>query len=138
MLTDPRLIPVDIRSPQTLVWGQRHTMHELSIALSIIELAEEEARKAGSSVISELELEVGQLAGVDFEALEFALEMSKLNTILEHSLITINKINGIRHCIDCNTDFNTDEMVSSCPLCNGYRFKLIQGDELRIKSLTVK
>ena len=113
-------------------------MLELSIALSIIELAEAEAGKAGSSEIIELELEVGFLAGIDFEALEFALEMSKHRTILEKAKIRINKIKAMRHCRNCNIDFETEDLVSPCPECKNYHLELIRGDELRIKSLVVK
>jgi len=113
-------------------------MHELSIALSIIELAEEEANKAGSPEINELELEVGLLAGVDFDALEFALEMSKKSTLIEHAAISINKIQGKFRCKECDISFTTDDLISPCPSCKNYHLELIQGNELRIKSLTVK
>ena len=113
-------------------------MHELSIALSIIDLAESEANKAGSSEIEELELEVGLLAGVDFEALEFALEMSRQNTKLENAVIKVDKVEGKSLCKTCDKVIKIDDLYSSCPFCNGYSLELIQGNELRIKSVTVK
>ena len=44
-------------------------MHELSIALSIVNLAVQEAKNNGNSKLSELEVEVGELAGVDINGL---------------------------------------------------------------------
>ena len=44
-------------------------MHELSIALSIINLATKEAEKSNAARVSELELEIGEMAGVNIEAL---------------------------------------------------------------------
>ena len=40
-------------------------MHELSIALSIINLAIKEAEKSNATRVSELELEIGEMAGVN-------------------------------------------------------------------------
>ena len=49
-------------------------MHEMSIAQSIVELAEEQARSRHSEAVEELELEIGRLAGVELHTLDFALE----------------------------------------------------------------
>ena len=50
-------------------------MHELSIAVNIVEIAEENARKEDAKLISEIELEIGSQSGVVLEALELALEL---------------------------------------------------------------
>ncbi|MEI6899665.1 MAG: hydrogenase maturation nickel metallochaperone HypA [Bacteroidota bacterium] len=113
-------------------------MHELSIALSIIELAENEAGRAGGKEIKELELEVGLLAGVDLDALEFSLEMSKKETILENAILKIDKIPGLCHCRECLVDFPVDDLYSACPDCKSYSHDLIKGDELRIKSIVIE
>lgn len=47
-------------------------MHELSIVMGIIDIAEKEAKMAGVSIVEEIELEIGLLSGVEMEALEFA------------------------------------------------------------------
>jgi Zn finger protein HypA/HybF (possibly regulating hydrogenase expression) len=44
-------------------------MHELSIALSIVELAANEAHKENATEVYEIELEIGEMAGIDPEAL---------------------------------------------------------------------
>ena len=46
-------------------------MHEMSIAQSIVDLAEEQARNRGSLAVEELELEIGRLAGVELQTLAF-------------------------------------------------------------------
>jgi hydrogenase nickel incorporation protein HypA/HybF len=112
-------------------------MHELSIALSIIDLVEEETRKAGGTLITEVQLEVGMLAGVDFKALELAIEMAKQNTMLEHSVIRIDKIPGKGRCKKCNTGFSLDDLISSCPVCHNHAIELMQGGELRVESIIV-
>jgi hydrogenase nickel incorporation protein HypA/HybF len=60
-------------------------MHELSIAMSIVEIAEDNAAMAGVKSVSEIQIEVGNLSGVVDEALEFALEEAVKNTILRNA-----------------------------------------------------
>ena len=113
-------------------------MHELSLALNIVDLAEEEARKAGSERISEVCIEIGQLAGVDRDALEFALEIAKQNTMLEHCLLNISATTGKGYCKNCTREFAMDNLLMTCPVCNYHPVELTDGDRLRLVSLTVE
>ena len=61
-------------------------MHELSIAQSIVQLSEKQAREHHSSQIEEVELEIGRLAGVELQTLEFAMESAVKGTLLEKAL----------------------------------------------------
>ena len=62
-------------------------MHELSIAQSIVQLSEQQAREHHSSQIEEVELEIGRLAGVELQTLEFAMESAVKGTLLEKAKI---------------------------------------------------
>ena len=67
-------------------------MHELSIAQSIVELAEKEARNHQANSIEELELEIGTLAGIEWVSLEFALESVKKGSMLENARVVLQRI----------------------------------------------
>ena len=113
-------------------------MHELSIAQSIVDLAEEQARNHQAQCIEELELEIGSLAGVEWRALEFALESCVKGTMLENARIVRQDIPGEGRCGDCETSFFTDTLLNTCPACGSYMVKIARGKELRIKSIVVK
>ena len=49
-------------------------MHEMSIVLGIVKIAENEAQKAGVSSFTAIDLEIGNLSGVEWDALDFAWE----------------------------------------------------------------
>ena len=51
-------------------------MHELSIVTGIIDIAEEEAAKAGVKAFSGIDLEIGTLSGIVKEALDFAWDFA--------------------------------------------------------------
>ncbi len=110
-------------------------MHELSIAMNIVEIAEEESKKAGTSTVSEIELEIGTMAGVVIEALDFALAEAKKNSVLSNAKFIINNIHAKARCLDCNHEFDVEELFTPCPKCNSFRNEVIQGKELKVKRL---
>jgi len=112
-------------------------MHELSIAMGIVELAEKEAKKGGGSVIESIELEIGKLSGVEIEALDFAWPVAVKDTMLANAKRTIISINGKAKCADCGLVFDIENLFDSCPKCNSYLKDIFQGKELRIKAITV-
>ncbi|MEZ4907084.1 MAG: hydrogenase maturation nickel metallochaperone HypA [Saprospiraceae bacterium] len=73
-------------------------MHELSIALGIVDLAESEAKKAGGTTIESIELEIGELSGVEIDALEFAWSSATANTMLEKATKTIETFSREEQC----------------------------------------
>jgi len=113
-------------------------MHELSIAQSIIESAESQARNHHSQCIEEIELEIGSLAGIEWKLLKFALESCIKGTLLESTRIVRKEISGEGRCGDCETVVPADTLFTPCPICGSYIVKIIKGKELRIKSIVVK
>ena len=69
-------------------------MHELSLAMSLIELAEAETAKSGNSRIVSVKVIVGQQSGVDPDAFCFMLDLAKKNTMLENAVIDLDIVDG--------------------------------------------
>lgn len=113
-------------------------MHEMSIAQSIVELAEEQARNRHSEAVEELELEIGRLAGVELHTLDFALESAVKGSMLEHASIVRHIIDGEGACTDCGRVFPMDVLFTPCPACGSYCVKILKGKELRVKSIVIK
>lgn len=112
-------------------------MHELSIAQYIVSIAEEQARRHQASFIEEVEIEVGRLAGVELQALSFALESAVKNSMMEKASIIRHDIGAEGRCGDCGSRFTVEELFSPCPYCGSYGVALIRGKELRIKSIVI-
>lgn len=113
-------------------------MHELSIATSIVEMAEDEVRKSGTSKVNELILEIGDLSGVIIDALNFALEEAIKGTVLEETEIKIIQIEALAKCSACGFEYRTKDYWSACPNCNNSFSDIIKGKEMIIKSLIVE
>lgn len=112
-------------------------MHELSIALGIVDIAKKETQKAKAQKVELIELEIGTLAGIEFESLDFIWPSAVKNTVLEHSKKIINVIETEAKCGDCNTVFKIKKVFDACPNCNSYLKGIIKGKELRVVSLEV-
>ena len=113
-------------------------MHELSIALSIADLAAEQARQAGAALVRAIELDIGALSGVDTEALNFAMDIAFKNTLLEEAEIKINHIKAACECMDCAHEFGAESYLFSCPKCNGSNTRIIRGMEMQLRSLLIE
>jgi hydrogenase nickel incorporation protein HypA/HybF len=111
-------------------------MHELSIVLSVVAIAEKEALAAGRKVQS-IRLDIGELSGVELASLEFAWEMGVKNSVLEGAVREINHITGRAVCADCSCAFDKHHRWDACPLCGGYLHAVTQGEELHVRSITL-
>ena len=112
-------------------------MHELSIAMGIVDIAQKEIDKVNANKVDLIELEIGTLAGIAFDSLDFVWPSVVKDTVLEHAVKKINIIHGEAKCSDCCTVFKLDNIYDACPKCNSYLKGIIKGKELLVKSLEV-
>jgi len=110
-------------------------MHELSLAMEVIELAEREAGKNGVSAIREILIEVGDLSGVEANAFQWALEMLVKDTILGKAEIKLIRTPGKGKCSACDLEFSMQNRLDSCPVCSCFPSEITGGKEFRVASL---
>ncbi len=113
-------------------------MHELSIALSMIEMATEESNKRGGAKVDVVHLKLGRLSGVVKDALLFSWEIACQGTTLEGSRLEIMEIPVRVHCENCQIDRTLVEINNfSCPVCNAPTPEVLQGRELEVTALEI-
>ena len=110
-------------------------MHELSIVMNIIDTAKSELEKVQLSFVDSIELEIGSLAGVELEALDFAWQLSVPGTVLENAKRKIHRIHATARCRGCKRMFQIETYYEQCPNCNDFYSDIISGKEMRIKSI---
>jgi len=111
-------------------------MHEMSIAMNLIDIAENQAKEAGSVQINRIDVEIGTLAGIEVSSLEFCYESARKGTLCAGAELRVLEIPGRGRCPVCDTDTAVDFFVALCPDCGG-GLEIVQGRELRLKSLNV-
>ncbi len=113
-------------------------MHEASIALSILDIAEEHCRRAGYSTVDSVVVDIGTASGVLPEALSMAFDIAKADTTAREASLIINTIPIGGHCEVCSGDFTSEELfILACPNCGGRNFRISTGRELDIKEIEV-
>jgi len=114
-------------------------MHELSIAISLVEAVQEELVKLGPVRPLAVHLQLGQLAGVVRDALEFSYEIACQNTLLAGSRLIIEELPILVDCPVCGVP---REIVSlqefRCAVCGSAGGKLVQGRELQVAALEIE
>lgn len=113
-------------------------MHELSIALSILDAAAEEAQKRRVRVAA-VHLKLGQLSGVVAEALQSAFTLAREEAGMAGAeLIIEEKPVRIRcsHCRAVRPIVSLQEFV--CADCGAAGAEVVQGRELEVVALEVE
>jgi hydrogenase nickel incorporation protein HypA/HybF len=110
-------------------------MHELSIALSIIEGAQEEAARHGGQVTA-VHLRLGQLSGVVKDALLLAYDLACEATPLAGSRLLIEEAPVVVFCSQCAAERTLASIQSfCCPVCGAPAPEIVQGRELELVAL---
>ncbi len=113
-------------------------MHELSIAMSIVDMALEEAGRRDVT-IDAVHLELGLLSGVVADALLFSYEMACAGTPLEGSRLVIREVPIEVYCPACKTQKILNSMQwFCCPECGAPTSDVIHGRELAITALEIR
>jgi hydrogenase nickel incorporation protein HypA/HybF len=112
-------------------------MHELSIVMGIVDIAEEQVRKAGAHTVDRIELDIGSLAGIELDALDFAWDAATRDTVLAKAIRDIHHIQAKARCCDCGHEYPIEQVFDPCPACGEIFSDVVQGQELRVKALTV-
>ncbi len=110
-------------------------MHELSIAVNIVDIVTEEANKSKASSIAEIEIEIGGMSGIIIEALEFAMEEAVKGSCLSNAKLNYTELRAEANCSKCNNQFDVDDFFAVCPKCGSFETDIIKGKELKIKKI---
>jgi hydrogenase nickel incorporation protein HypA/HybF len=114
-------------------------MHELSIAVRLVEAAEEAAAGAGATRVRRVSVAVGALSGVVPGALLFAYDVAASGTLLEGSELVIDEMPASVYCAACDLEsVLVDVLDRHCPRCGAWKVELRGGRELDIMSLEVE
>ena len=113
-------------------------MHELSIAMGIVEAATDEAQKRGV-MVSAVHLRLGALSGVVKDALEFSYEVACQDTPLQGSKLIIEDVPVTIFCAKCKQPRVLPTVQSFvCPDCGVPTMDVRQGKELEVFALEVE
>jgi len=113
-------------------------MHELSIAMSLVDLAREEEERVQGRVIA-LHIKVGRLSGVFKDALLSSYEMASYDTSLQGSQLIIEDVPIVIYCSQCRAESAVVSMQwLCCSVCSAPSSRILSGKELELVSLEME
>lgn len=111
-------------------------MHELSIAMGILELTEEEAQRRGGVHVEAIHLRLGPLSGVVKEALLSAWELASEQTEFESSRLVIEDVPIAVFCSKCQAERPVQSIQQfCCAECDTPATEVLHGRELLVSAL---
>ncbi len=112
-------------------------MHELGIASAILERVEREAQQRPGARMVKVGVRVGELSGVDPDALAFGFEALVKDTRWEPLPLDVHLCRRKQLCLACGNDFIAERMETACPDCGNTDTAGVGGDELDIEYIEV-
>jgi hydrogenase nickel incorporation protein HypA/HybF len=110
-------------------------MHELSIAASVVEIAQ---RHAAGRRVSRVVVKVGHLRQVVPSALAFSFELVAQGTPLEGAALQIEAVPAVGACRRCGAQSHLQSFPLQCAACGALDLQITAGQELVVESLDLE
>jgi len=112
--------------------GEEAWMHELAIAQAILERAQRASEKNGGGRVLKVGLRIGEISGVEADALSFGIEALSKGTPLEGLVLEIDQPKRRQRCTSCAAEFEPEGFTVRCPMCQHEASECIAGSELDV------
>lgn len=110
-------------------------MHELSIAVGIVDAVVAEAEARGLRAVSSVYVRLGPLSGVDRDALIFSFPMACEGTLLAGARLELEHVPVLVACAACGATFEPESIHAlACSRCGAMETKLVRGSELELSA----
>ena len=113
-------------------------MHEMSLCEGVLQVLETEAQNQGFKRVKTVWLEIGDLSGVEIEAMKFCFDAVTRNSLADGAQLNIINTPGQAWCMPCSKTVVVKQRFDECPDCGSYQLQVTSGDEMKIKELEVE
>lgn len=113
-------------------------MHELSVALNLLEGVQQTATRDGIDRILAVHVRIGALSGIAPDALRFSWELATAGTVAADSALRIEDVPLIVFCEHCAAE-RAPRAASGlvCPTCGSACPNIVRGRELQLVAMEV-
>lgn len=113
-------------------------MHELSIAVALLDAARAEARARGAVRIVSLTCRVGVTRHIEPDMLREAFAVARENTPAASAALHVDTVGMTLTCLSCGECRKLDTWSFTCPSCGSSEVQLTGGNELELSSLELE
>jgi hydrogenase nickel incorporation protein HypA/HybF len=112
-------------------------VHELSIAQSLLDALRAEAAARQAARVTRVGVQVGEISGVEPDALRFSFEILVRDTEFSDAALDIEIVPLRQHCERCDRDFPVSDFTLRCPACCATT-RAVSGNELQMTYLELE
>ena len=113
-------------------------MHEMGIALQIIEIASASIPQSEIPIqVEKVNLKVGKMAAIVSDSLRFCFDVAVKDSPLEGAILFIQTLPVVARCRDCDAQWTINGPAFTCENCNSGSLEILSGRELDIESIEI-
>ena len=112
-------------------------MHEVALAEGVLRIVMDAARASAATRVHTVWLELGALAHVEPDALEFCFDAVTRGSVAEGARLEIARTAGAAWCMPCGTRVPLAKLGAACPACGSYQLQVLEGDAMRVKEIGI-
>ncbi len=113
-------------------------MHEMSLTEGVLQILQDHAKSQGFERVKTVWLEIGQLSGVEVEAMRFCFDAVMQGTLADQARLEIINVPGQAWCMPCGKSVTVQQRFEPCPECGSFQLQITGGDQMLIKELEVE
>jgi len=107
-------------------------MHEVSLMQNLLDIVSKTVEREGGTKANLIHLRLGELSGVNKDALRFAFDVLAKGTVAEGAKFEIEDVPLRVQCSDCGEEFSPEELTFRCENCGSTNIEITSGREMEI------
>ncbi len=107
-------------------------MHETALMKNLLDIVDRAARDNGSPRVRRVHLRIGEMAGVNAEAMRFAFEVLSPGTAAEGAELACEKVPLRIRCRRCGAEQRPVDFAFACRSCGASDIDILAGREMEV------
>lgn len=112
-------------------------MHEVSLMKNLLGVVAGAAGREGGGPVRTIHLRIGELSGVNEDALRFAFDVLSRGTIAEGGTLECEIIPLAARCRACGAEFHPRDLVFLCQSCGDADIEVMTGREMEVDYICI-
>jgi hydrogenase nickel incorporation protein HypA/HybF len=107
-------------------------VHEASLMSNLLAIVERAAADEGGGPVRVVHMKIGELAGVNPDAMRFAFDCMSPGTVAEGGTLEIERVPLAIRCKGCGATAHPDDLVFVCASCGFSDIEILSGREMQV------
>ena len=99
---------------------------------NLLRTVEGAASAEGGKQVQVIHLRIGEMSGVNTDALSFAFEVLSKGTVAEGGRLDFERVPLRARCRECANEFHPEEFVFRCMSCGSPEIDIVSGREMEV------